>query len=255
MATEWDAPVYDRISDPQLRWGTRVLDRLELAGDERVLDAGCGTGRVTELLLDRLPAGTVVALDRSPAMLEEAGRRLARSRDRVELVVADLARPLPVGPVDAVLSTATLHWVPDHGAVFRHLAAVLRPGGRFVAQFGGAGNIASVAAAMGELGASTDWTFATPEETAGHLRAAGFVEVATWLQPEPTRLDPGEPLETFLATVILREALAGLPVAERPGFVRAVADRLAPPLGSPPGVQAVIDYVRLNLTARRGPGG
>ena len=132
---DWDARTYDRIADPMTRWGTGVLDRLPLEGNERVLDAGCGSGRVTEQLLDRLAAdGRVVALDGSPSMVDAARERLARFGDRVEYVVADLGAPLPIdGQVDAVLSTATFHWVPDHDAVFHTLAAVTRPGGRLVA--------------------------------------------------------------------------------------------------------------------------
>src|SRR4249920_2250048 len=108
MTRDWDAASYDRIAEPMTRWGTAVLDRLPLAGDERVLDAGCGSGRVTEQLLDRLPGGAVVALDGSPSMIAEARRRLERFGVRVEYVVADLMAPLPIrGPVDAVLSTAT----------------------------------------------------------------------------------------------------------------------------------------------------
>src|SRR5438045_5843592 len=133
---DWNANAYDRVADPQARWGATVLERLPLDGDERVLDAGCGTGRVTALLLERLPRGRVVALDGSPSMIEEARRRFAGDA-RVELVTADLARPLPLAAaVDAVLSTATFHWIADHGALFRNLAAVLRPGGRLCAQCG-----------------------------------------------------------------------------------------------------------------------
>ena len=118
---------YDRVADPMTRWGAAVLDRLPLDGDERVLDAGCGSGRVTELLAARLPRGRVVALDGSPSMVEAARERLARFGDRVEYVVADLGAPLPLdGPVDAIVSTATFHWVPDHDALFANLAAVLR---------------------------------------------------------------------------------------------------------------------------------
>src|SRR5436190_16047407 len=137
---DWDAATYDRVANPQTRWGTLVLDRLPLRGDETVLDAGCGSGRVTELLAERLPNGRVIALDASPSMVDEARRRLERFGDRVDFVVADLGRPftLPDGILaDAILSTATFHWVPDHAALFRNLAAVLRPGGRLVAQFGG----------------------------------------------------------------------------------------------------------------------
>jgi trans-aconitate 2-methyltransferase len=226
-------------------WGRNVLDWLELAGDERVLDAGCGSGRVTELLLGRLPRGRVVAVDASPSMLEEAGRRLAKARDRVELIRADLAQPLPIGgTVDAVLSTATFHWVADHDALFRNLATVLRPGGQLVAQCGGAGNIASVIAALPPAadGWNGPWNFAGPEETRRRLEAAGFTNVRTWLHDEPTPLEPGEPLETFLATVILGAHLDRLPVEARPDYVKGVAARLPKP---------EIDYVRLNMVARR----
>lgn len=245
MTRDWDAATYDRIADPMTRWGEAVLDRLVLEGDERVLDAGCGSGRVTERLIERLPSGTVVALDGSPSMIDEARRRLARFGDRVEFVVADLGRPLPLGtPVDAILSTATFHWVPDHDALFRNLAAVVRPGGRLVAQCGGAGNIASILAVLATIG--DGWRgpahFETPEATRVRLDAAGFVDIETWLNPEPTPIDPGEPLETFLATVVLRAHLDRLPTTDRAAFVHEVAERLPRP---------EIDYVRLNILATR----
>ena len=95
VTRDWDARTYDRIAHPMARWGEAVLARLPLAGAERVLDAGCGSGRVTEQLLARVPAGSVVALDASPRMVEEARSRLGAD-SRVEYVVADLGRPLPI---------------------------------------------------------------------------------------------------------------------------------------------------------------
>jgi trans-aconitate 2-methyltransferase len=244
---EWDAATYDRVSAPQLRWGLAVLERLALAGDERVLDAGCGSGRVTERLLERLPRGTVVALDGSEAMLAEARRRLAPHLSRVELVHADLGRPLPLlTPVDAVLSTAVFHWVPDHDALFRHLAAVMRPGGRLVAQCGGAGNVASVLRAARAAGDGWEGPqhFATAEATRRRLDAAGFVEVETWLHEEPTAFEAGEQLTTFLRTVILGAHLERMPPERRDAFVESVAASLGP--------HPVVDYVRLNILATRG---
>ena len=244
---DWDAATYDRVADPQARWGGVVLDRLPLAGHETVLDAGCGSGRVTELLAERLPAGRVIALDGSPAMVDEARRRLARFGDRIDYVVADLGQPfaLPGGAaVDAVLSTATFHWVVDHDALFRNLAAVLRPGGRLVAQCGGAGNVESIMAVLATIGDGWlgDRTFATPEETTERLRRAGFVEIETWLQPEPTRFEPGEPFAAYLRTVVLGSHLARLPAAEHDAFVAAVIAGIGDP---------VIDSVRLNIVATR----
>jgi trans-aconitate 2-methyltransferase len=242
---EWNARTYDRVADPQAGWGAAVLDRLPLEGDERVLDAGCGSGRVTEMLLERLPRGAVVALDASAAMLDEARRRLAGHAGRVEFVQADLARPLPVDPpADAILSTATFHWVLDHDALFRNLAAVIRPGGRLVAQCGGAGNVASLKRVLAGIGDGWqgDYKFATPAETIERLLASGFVDVEAWLTNEPTRFEPGPPFEAFLETVCLRQQLERLAAAERPAFVRAVAERM-------PGAE--LDYVRLNIVARR----
>jgi len=210
-----------------------------------LLDAGCGSGRVTEQLLDRLPGGRVIAVDAAPSMLAEARARLARFEPRVEFVECDLGQPLPVEPVDAVFSTAALHWVPDHDALFHNLAAVVSPGGRLVAQCGGAGNIDRVQQALADMGETWPgpWHFATAEETAARLTEVGFVDVETWLQEEPTVIEPGEAMETFLATVVLRSHIERLPEARRQAYVRKVAQRL-------PGSE--IDYVRLNLVARRG---
>ncbi len=242
-AVEWDATTYDRIADPMTRWGAAVLDRLRLAGDECVLDAGCGSGRVTEQLCRRLPQGRVIALDRSAAMVAEAQRRLAPDSERVTVLRADLAKPLPLQSVDAIVSTATFHWIHDHEALFAHLAPVLRPGGQLVAQCGGVGNIARVHAAAKAAGVDLDPThFATPADTERRLTAAGFIEVRCWLQPEPTPLGAGEPFETYLRTVCLRAHLEQLPASEHKAFLQAVMHQLGEP---------VIDYVRLNIDARR----
>jgi trans-aconitate 2-methyltransferase len=246
MPRDWDARTYDRVADPMTRWGTAVLDRLPLDGDERVLDAGCGTGRVTERLAERLPGGGVVALDGSRSMIDAARHRLARFGDRVEYIVADLGRPLPIDrPVDAVVSTATFHWVPDHDALFANLAASTRHGGWLVAQCGGVGNIGTIQRALASIG--DGWLgpvhYETPSATTRRLDAAGYVDIECWLSDEPTRFEPGEPFETYLRTVVLGAHLERLPIAEHDDFVRAVADAVGEP---------VIDYVRLNITARRG---
>ena len=246
MPRDWDALTYDRVAGPMTRWGTEVLGRLPLAGDERVLDAGCGSGRVTEALADRLPEGRVVALDGSSAMVAAARERLARFGDQVEYVVADLGVPLPIeGQVDAVLSTATFHWVPDHDALFRNLAAVMRPRALLVAQCGGVGNIASIQRVLASIG--DRWTgavhFETPLATTRRLDAAGFVDIECWLTDEPTTFEPGQPFATYLRTVVLGAHLERLPPETHDAFVATVVERLPDPM---------IDYVRLNIVARRG---
>lgn len=247
MPHDWDASTYDRIADPQARWGAPVVTWLELEGDETVLDAGCGTGRVTEAVLGRLPRGRLIGLDGSAAMLVEARRRLASFRDRLGLVAADLSAPLPLAPgsLDAIISTATFHWITDHQALFGHLAETLKRGGQLVAQCGGAGNIDSVRAALHRVEpAARDgdrWDFSTPEDARARLHRAGFADVETWLTAEPTHYSDRAALESFLKTVVLWPFLEGRPVAGRDEFVARVADELP---------AMTLDYVRLNIRAR-----
>ena len=245
----WDGPTYDRIGTPQAAWGRDVLDRYPLGGNETVLDAGCGSGRVTELLLDRLPHGRVLAIDGSSSMIDAARERLG-TRPNVAFAVQDLLDlDLDGGTVDGILSTATFHWVLDHPRLFQRLRGVLRDGGRLVAQCGGQGNIARVLAAVDEVvvepayaPAFAGWQypcrFAAAAETEQLLLAAGFSEARCWLTPAP--VNPPEPA-TFLGSVILGANLERLPAEQHDAFVGAVLARLPEPFEA--------DYVRLNIDA------
>jgi trans-aconitate 2-methyltransferase len=245
---EWDARSYDMLPLPHKRWGPGVIAALRLAGHETVADLGAGTGRDAEQLLGLLPRGRVLAIDGSQQMLDQLRTRLAVSGDRLQVVPADLRQPLPLpgGVADAAISVATLHWLPDHAHVFAEVARVLRPGGRFAAEAGGAGNIATVRAALAALGAGDGadvWNFAGVAETRERLAAAGFTGIEVRLVPDPARLEAGEQLEAFLATVILGVQLRELPPEQRRPLVAAVAARLPSP---------EVDYVRLQLSATRG---
>jgi trans-aconitate 2-methyltransferase len=248
-APEWDAATYDRVADPQTRWGRTVLDRLPLRGDETVIDAGCGTGRVTQHLLGRLPHGRVVALDKSAAMLEQARDRLGRDR-RVQFVHADLlsltaADIGTAAPADAVFSTATLHWVLDHDTLFTNIASVLRPGGRLVAQCGARANIDGLTAVVRSLGVERPgtWLYASVEDTTRRLAAADFIDIEVWTNEEPTPFDTAVQLREFLEAVCLRECVAPMTREQRDGFLDAVVAHMP---------SRVIDYVRLNINASRG---
>jgi trans-aconitate 2-methyltransferase len=243
---EWDADTYDEVSDPQFEWGTEVLARLVLKGDEVVLDAGCGSGRVTAELLKRLPGGRLIAVDGSAAMIEKAKERLG---DEVTYLVADLSELEVDGPVDLVFSTATFHWITDHDRLFARLHAALKPGGRLVAQCGGEGNVAeyaqAIVRAMERLefaphfeGMAAMWNFAAPGVTEEKLRDAGFSDVCCGLQPKP--VTPAKPLE-FITTVTLGPHLAQLPENLRRAFAEAVLAEAGEPL--------TLDYVRLNIEA------
>src|SRR5262249_21730472 len=129
MTREWDAVAYQRLSVPQTGWGEKILAGLTLRGDETVIDAGCGTGKLSEKILERVPSGQVSCLDNSSEMLRIAGQNLARFGDRARFQETDLAKLDLESAADLIFSTATFHWILDHEALFRRLYRALRPGG------------------------------------------------------------------------------------------------------------------------------
>ncbi len=254
MSDSWDAAAYHRLSNPQLAWGEHVLERLELAGDETVLDAGCGTGRLTTKLLERLPRGRVIAVDSSAEMLAAAAKELAPWGDRVELVRCDRAALDLADVADVVFSTATLHWVLDHARLFANLYRALRDGGRLLAQCGGGPNLRGLMERVHAVqarppfaehfaGHEDPWEFADAATTAARLHAAGFASVETNLVAAPTIFEDERIYWEFLRTAILRLQLEQLPEALRSRFLDEVVARVPRPL--------VLDYWRLNLSGRK----
>ena len=243
---DWDAVSYQRVSVPHEEWARSILDRLELRGDEVVLDAGCGSGRVTSMLIERLPEGRVIAVDGSASMVEQVGSVL---RPQDEAMVADLLELALEEPVDVVFSSAVFHWILDHEALFRSLKGALKPGGRLATQNGGAGNIARLKASTEEVtgrepfaahfeGFEQPWNYAAPEETEERLLEAGFARARCWLQPWDVA--PPEPAE-FLRTVCLGPHVDRLPEDLREPFIADILALEDDPL--------VLGYVRLNIDA------
>jgi trans-aconitate 2-methyltransferase len=246
MSTPWDARTYDVSSAPQQAWAKDVLSRLDgIAPDATILDVGCGTGRVTESLLELVPAGRVLAIDADVEMVEVARARLG---DRADVWCQDVLELELAEPVDVVVSTAALHWVTDHARLWQRLAAALRPTGILEAQCGGAGNIARVRKVIQsvardsapELVGWSPWEFASAEDTERRLRQAGFASIRCWLQERPTYPQDVGP---FVRTSILAAHIAHLPEGRRAQFTADVLARVRLPL----------DYVRLNISAIRSP--
>jgi SAM-dependent methyltransferase len=265
--SDWDAETYHRLSDPQFAWGLRVLDRLRPVAGERILDLGCGSGRLTDRLADAMGRGVVVGLDLSQAMLAEAAVRLAerhrpvgphRMTDagiEVHLVRGDAARLPFVGAFDAVFSAATFHWVQNHDKLFSSIHRALAPGGRLVAQCGGGPNLSVLLERAhrlmdqpyysGWFKAWRDpWHFADVPATMDRLERARFTRVHVSLEAAPTSLADAPSYAAFLSTVCVRHHVARLPPEERGGFLDALAKQAA---GDDP--PFTLDYWRLNVSA------
>jgi len=248
MARDWDASTYERLSQPLAQMGKDVLARLELTGDETVLDAGCGTGKVTAALLERLPKGRVIAVDAAPSMVEEARQKLP---DTVDVRQADLLDLVLDEPVDAILSTATFHWIGDHDRLFGKLLETVKPGGRLVAQCGGKGNVAAIKDAGFAVASRRpfaqhladwpgDWHFASPADTEARLRRVGFADV--WCWRTEVRVQPDD-ATGYLGAICCGSFLERLPEDLHEAFVEQVVAELAEPV--------MLEYVRLNILARR----
>ena len=264
---DWDAATYHRLSDPQFSWGLRVLEKLRPVPGERILDLGCGSGRLTDRLADILGEGVVVGLDLSHAMLSEASARLARRGRpagphrlgdrgvRIQLVRADGAL-LPFADVfDAVFSAATFHWVQDHDMLFASVHRALAAGGRLVAQCGGGPNLAVLLTRAHDLmdsphfsrwfkGWCDPWNFADVPTTIVRLERAGFTKVHVSLEPAPTPIGDAPSYEAFLSVVCVRHHVARLPEAERRDFLHALTQQAG--ADDPP---FTLDYWRLNVSA------
>lgn len=256
---DWDARTYHRVSNPQFEWGLKVLARLDVKGTETVIDAGCGSGRLTAELLAKLPKGRVIALDVSDNMLAEARALLEpKFADRVSYVKADLA-DLQLGQIaDGVFSTATFHWVNDHDRLFAGLYRALKPGGWLQAQCGGGRNLHRLHQRAFVLSADVrfapyfadwidPWNFADEDTTRARLQNAGFVKARVWIEEAPTPFADAAAFSEFLRTVVLRMHLARLPdPALKERFLEEIVREAA--ADDPP---FVLDYWRLNVEARR----
>ena len=196
---DWDAQDYAAHSAAQQEWARELIDKLRLRGDEDVLDIGCGDGRPTALIAERLPEGSVLGVDKSASMIELAGRQFPPAgHHNLSFRQMDATRLELSRDFDIAFSTAALHWVEDHEAILCGVRACLRPGGRLLFQMGGRGNVAEALAVVQEVVARRRWRgsfdgFASPyhfhgvDEYEAWLPRAGFRVARAELIPKDMR--------------------------------------------------------------------
>ena len=282
MTREWDAASYHRLSDPQYGWGRRVLARISPRGDETIIDAGCGTARLTSELAALIPRGRVLAVDLSENMLRKARQNVtqqnvgpgtlagaapgssqsspsaaALGRAPIHFLCADVAALAFKEVADGIFSTATFHWIGDHDMLFRSLFTALKPGGWLIAQCGGGPNLLRLRQRTDQVMNSPEFqeffrgwnppqNYQNAEETAARLRRAGFSDVATWLHNEDTRFVDEKTFCEFLATVTCHTHVERIP---DPALRDRFLDRLV--ALSRQETNLHLDYWRLNIHARK----
>ena len=237
MSTAWDAKQYQQRHSYVFQYGQAVLELLAPQKGERILDLGCGSGQLTAAIADA--GAAVIGLDSSPEMLAEARAHYPA----IEFRLGDAANFAIESPVDAVFSNAVLHWVKNAAGVAECIARALKPGGRFVAEFGGRGNNQSILDAIRELlgPVETPWYYPSIGEYASVLEQHELETRQAWLIDRPTPVEGEDGLEDWLA-VFGRDLMGE---AER----KMIAQKLRP-THYKDGVWT-IDYRRLRIVAHK----
>jgi trans-aconitate methyltransferase len=247
--THWDARLYDGRHAFVWQQGAALLELLGPKPGERVLDLGCGTGHLTAQVA--AAGAKVVGLDLAPTMIEEA----RRTYPQLCFVQGDARDFAFDEPFDAVLSNAALHWVKPPEKVIACVSRALKPGGRFVAEFGGRGNVQRIAAALAGAAAAigpgewrSPWYFPAIAEYATLLEAGGLEVTFAVLFDRPTPLQGDEGMRHWVA-MFAGGLLDAVPADRREAFLTLVESRLRPTLYRDGGWFA--DYRRLRVVASK----
>jgi SAM-dependent methyltransferase len=245
VSQHWDAERYVRNARFVADLGAPLLELLAAKPGERILDLGCGDGRLSLRIGET--GALVIGVDGAPGMIDAARAQ------GVDAHVMDGQALTFHEEFHAVFSNAALHWMTDADAVIAGVRRALKPGGRFVAEFGGGDNVRQVAAALidaldrrGHQGrAAMPWYFPTDGEYRERLEAGGFTVDSIALIPRPTPLPGviGDWLDTFAESFLFT-----VPEAERDDLKGEVVEALRPTLCDDDG-QWFVDYVRLRVTA------
>lgn len=254
----WDARRYHAVANPQTQWGLEVARQFDWREDDRVLDAGCGSGRLSRELLTFFPKGRLIAVDADPSMAEAAAESLAAplAAGRAEVHQASLLEFSPSAPVDVVFSNATFHWILDHDRLWRRCFDWLVPGGRVCVQCGGEGNLQPQITMVGEIarelfgasvaeGLNRPTLYAGGADTERRLVDCGYENIEVWLEPKPTVFEDRAAFEAFARTVFLRPYRGALAEEQWKRLLERWIDRSLESYGPR------LDYVRLNVRCSR----
>ena len=260
---QWDAREYQTSSSNQKKWAMELLSKLDLEGEERVLDIGCGDGEITALIARRVPRGFVVGIDSSKDMIELAIKRYpSEYYPNLTFFLRD-ARAMDFDrEFDAVFSNACLHWIIDHKSVLGGIKRCLKPSGKVLLQMGGRGNARTVLEALDDIIKESQWAqffegfvfpygFYGPEEYRNWLGALGFKVVRAELLPKDMVHEGKGQFAAWLRTTWLPYTQR-VPETLREQFIAAVVERYAEKYSPGNDGNIHIRMVRLEVEAEKG---
>jgi trans-aconitate 2-methyltransferase len=261
-AYSWDAADYASHSASQFRWAQELIEKLQLAGNEAVLDIGCGDGRVTAEIARRLPHGSALGIDNSPSMVAFATDKLSASpQNNLSFRHLDATRLDYRDAFDVVFSNAAMHWIQDHPSVLAGIKRGLKPGGRMLLQMGGSGNAAGVINCFDGLITSSPWRrffdkfhspywFYGPDAYRGWLKDAGLSEVRMELIPKDMQHAGRDGLAGWIRTTWM-PYVSRVPESSRHRFIDALVERYLGEHGMDEDGVVHVGMVRLEVEAAK----
>ncbi|MFN8640406.1 MAG: class I SAM-dependent methyltransferase [Candidatus Binatia bacterium] len=261
--TEWNAAAYDRVDGLQQAMAGEVLGRLRLHGAERVLDVGCGEGKISAAVAERVPAGSVLGVDASRAMIDFATRRFAASHPNLSFAVADARRLGYREAFDEVISFNALHWVQEQDLALRGIRDALTPGGRAHLRLVSLGPRQSLEAVIEATAHGPRWSAAfrdapcpyrhlEPDAYAALAARAGLAVESVARADHCWNFSSADGFRRF-AQVTFVEWTRRLPAADRADFIDDVLAAYRPIAGDRPGEEHCFRFYQMDVVLRRPP--
>jgi trans-aconitate 2-methyltransferase len=270
----WDAETYHKVSNIQELWAIELLEKRKINENEIVMDAGCGTGRVTKIIANNVKRGKVYAVDLDENMITNAKMNLKDFSNTV-FIKSDLSDVKLSEKIDLIFSNAVIHWILDHEKLFTNFWNLLKPGGELLIQCGGKGNLGTIPNILEKVRKNNNfshyfknwkipWNFASSTDTIKILEKTGFKDVQASLTERTAKFENFQEYILFMKTVVMKpylSYLSYLSVADNNNkiknlFINEFLNELYinnknKNTKSKQDIDLELDYVRLNITARK----
>ncbi len=218
---KWDAETYHKVSNIQELWAIELLEKRKMGENEVVLDAGCGTGRVTKIIANNVRKGKVYAVDIDDNMIANAKKNL-KDFSNIIFIKSDLSNVSLPEKMDLIFSNAVIHWVLDHKKLFKNFLELLKPDGELLIQCGGKRNLGMIPSVLEMVMKSNrfkqyfenwknPWNFASPADTIKILNDTGFKDVQANLTKRTATFENLQEYILFMKTVVIKPHLSYLP--------------------------------------------